>query len=309
MKKNIPLSQLKLRIEEAYKKAQSIDDGEVDPRLSGVDPDRFGIAVSLADGTLLTCGDTDTKAPLGSIVKIPVASLILAQKSACDIVKNCGGCACDKGARHLKLQFSPRGIRAISALEPVGDPDSKWNFIENAMISMIGSAPELDVKFYENQTKEALSEDIENTLARNEFFLYDDAASSISLYLKAGAMAVSASQLAAMGATIANGGINPVSGDPCFSEDIARRLVAIMASRGPHRMTLPWNILTGLPAKSSFSGLIMGVYPGLMSVAVYSPKVNASGVSVKGFAAVKDLMSSLDISVFGSGCVSVDKAQ
>lgn len=308
MEKIIPLSQLKLKIEDAYNKALLCEDGQVDSRLSGVDAGRFGIAVMLCDGTLISRGDCDVKAPIGSIVKMPVASLLFAQKSACDIVKNSGSCDCDKSSRHFKIRFSPRGIRAISALEPVGDPDSKWNFIENAMIAMAGSAPVLDVKFYENQTKEALSDDIENVLARNEFFLYDDAASSIDLYLRAGAMAMSACQLAQMGATIANGGVNPLDGTTCFGEETSRKLVAAMAARGPHRMTLPWNIATGLPAKSSFSGMIMGVYPGLMSVAVYSPLVNSSGVSVKGIMAVKQLMGSLGLSVFGRGCVSIDKA-
>lgn len=309
MDRIIALSELRQAIDEAYEQFKSLKEGAVDPRLSSADTEKFGISVTLADGTVIKKGDTDVKAPLGSIVKIPVASIMLSQNSPQELMKKSGQCACQCQGKKVKIPFSHKGIRAVSALEPVGDPDSKWNFIENRMIDLMNSAPELDVNLYEQMKKQAIEAKVEDTLTADGYYLYDNAAQSIDLYLRAESMTASADQLSMMGASIAADGVNPVSQKIVYDGSISERIVGMMAAKGPHKMTLPWNLVAGIPAKSSFGGSIVGVFPGVFSIAAYSPALNPKGVSVKAAHAIMYVMNKLQISVFQSANLKIDKSK
>ena len=76
-----------------------------------------------------------------------------------------------------------------------------------------------------------------------------------------------------------------------------------MAAKGPHKMRAPWLVATGLPAKSSFGGTILGIIPGTMAVAAYGAELNPVGVSVKAARAIVELMQRLDVSIFASANV------
>lgn len=201
------------------------------------------------------------------------------------------------------LSFSAHGIRAFSAIEPVGDPESKWNIYENRMIDLMGSAPELCDKTYQALQKEAADTNLVDTLAADGYYLYDDASLSANLYLKALAMTASTQQLATMGATIAADGVNPVTGKTVFDGAITQNVVALMAAKGPHKMHAPWLVASGIPAKSSYGGAILGIIPGVMAIAAYAPELNPAGVSVKAAKAIIDVMQKLDISIFASAQV------
>ncbi len=309
MERIISLSDLQKAVDSAYEKYKSIKEGEVDSRVSGVDAKTFGIAVVLADGTVITKADADTKVPIGGIIRVPVASILLAQNSVEELMKKSGCCSCACGGNKPekpKAGVCARGVRAVSAVEPTGDPDSKWNFIENQMINMMGTAPTLDVKLYEAMKAQTVADKAVDAFAEAGYYLYDDAASSIDLYTRGQAMTASARQLAVMGATIIAGGVNPVTKQIVFDNEIAPRLTAMMAAKGPHKMRKGWLVASGVPAVSSFGGAILGVVPGVMSIAVCSPEVNEAGVSVKGAKAIIDIMNSLKISAFSNECIKID---
>lgn len=144
MERKISLSDLRKAVDEAYEANKSTNEGEIDPRNACADPKAFGISVMLPDGTLINKGDTDVKSPLGSISKVALSTVLFSQNSPMELIKKSGQCACHKV--HCKpkgLSFSAHGIRAFSALEPVGDPESKWNIYENRMIDLMGSSPAL----------------------------------------------------------------------------------------------------------------------------------------------------------------------
>lgn len=308
MDRTIALSELKKAVEEAYEQFKSSKEGSVDELLEGVDEKKFGISVVLTDGTVINKGDADAASPLGSIVKVPLSTILLSQNTPEELVKKSGKCTChakdktDKGHVHGEHM-----IRAISAIEPTGDPDSKWNFIENRMIDLMGSAPQLDIKLYETLKKKAADDNLVDTLAQEGYYLYDDANIAVDLSLKARAMTATAQQLATMGATIAADGVSPVDGKIVFDGEIAKNVVGMIAAKGPRKMTMPWNMMVGLPAKSSFSGAIVGIYPGVMGIAAYSPRLMDNRVSEKAAKAIKYIMNKLDISVYQSASLKIDK--
>lgn len=304
MERKISVSELRKAVDEAYEAVKSLKEGEVDPRNAGADSRQFGISVALPDGTVINKGDTTVKVPMGSIAKVPLSTILFTQNNPMELIKKSGQCPCHKAVKKpCGLSFSAHGVRAFSAVEPVGDPESKWNLYENRMIDLMGSAPELNDTVLETLRKEAADTRLADTLADDGYYLYDDASLAIDLYLKALSMTASTEQLAAMGATVAADGVNPATGKQVFDGAITQNVVALMAAKGPHKMRAPWLVATGLPAKSSFGGTILGIIPGTMAVAAYGADLNPVGVSVKAARAIVELMQRLDVSIFASANV------
>lgn len=307
MERKISISALRQAVDEAYEAFKSVKEGEVSPRNEGADPKSFGISVMLTDGTLINKGDTTVKSPLGSIAKVPLSTILFSQNSPIELIKKSGKCPCHKVEHKPKhLGFSAHGIRAFSAVEPVGDPESKWNLYENRAIDLMGSAPELNDKLLQQLQTEAKETGLVDQLAADGYYLYDTAEIATNLYLKSQAMTASTEQLATMGATIAADGVNPVTHKNVFDGKITQNVVALM-SKGPHKMHTPWMVAAGLPARSSFGGAILGILPGVMAIAAYSPELNPAGVSVKAARAIIDIMQKLDMSIFASAQVNFVK--
>lgn len=303
MERKITPEDIRKSANEAFEKAKAMNEGNPDARLEGVDAEKFGLSITLVDGTTINIGDTDTRAAIGGIARIPALLALMQQTDnpveAAEKSDVGAGCGCKRD--HSIKPHIPVGaysVRIVSAVEPNGDPDSKWNEIINGMISAMGSTPVLDDALYKKLTKINIDSNAEDVLADTGFYLYDDAASSIDLYTRLTSMCASASQLSAYGATIAAGGYSPTAKTQVFDSSIAPRIVASMAAKGPHRASYLWLVGTGLPARSSFSGMIMGVLPGVLSIAAYSPRVNDSGISVRGAAAIEHFMNSLHLSAF-----------
>lgn len=308
MERKISLSDLRKAVDEAYEAYKSLKEGEINPRTPDADAKSFGISVMLPDGTLVNKGDTNVKSPLGSISKVALSTILFTQNTPMELIKKSGQCCCHKVPQKPQgLSFSAHGVRAFSAVEPTGDPESKWNLYANRLVDLMGSAPELNDKLLETLEKEANDTKLEDTLAADGYYLYDDASLSVDLYLKALSMTASTEQLATMGATIAADGVNPVNGKIVFDGAITQNVVALMAAKGPHKMRTPWLVAAGIPAKSSFGGAILGIIPGVMAIAAYSPELNPAGVSVKAAKAIIDVMQKLDISIFASAQVKFVK--
>lgn len=307
MERIIPVADLKKAVDEAYEAFKDEKMGEVNPRVEGADAKNFGISVALVDGTTYDKGDADVKFPLGSIVKIPIHSILLEQYGKAELMKKAGADITNpdyQKEKKPKTCVSSYGIRSVSAIQPTGDPESKWNILENRMIDMMGEAPELDEKLYKSQKAAATAENVENTIADAGYYLYDDAALSIDMYLKAQAMNADTRMLAKMGATIAADGFNPFTKKNVFDGELSSQIVSYMADRGPHKLKKAWFLATGIPAKSGFGGGIVAVLPGVMSVAVYSPEMNKEDVSIKGIKVLEYISNKLGINVFGSAKIT-----
>lgn len=307
MERTIPISELTKAIDEAYESFKSVKGGKISPRNPNAKEKQFGISVALVDGTTYDKADADIKFPMGSIVKIPIHSILLSQFGKKELMKKAGKVITGEEVNKQekpKIPVSAHGIRAVSAIEPSGDPESKWNLIENRMIDMIGEAPTLNEEVYKSQKKAAEDAGTEDAIAKAGYYLYDDAPIAIDLYLKAQAMEVNTKMLAKMGATIAADGYNPFTKKTVFDGVLSSQIVSYMADHGPHKMRKSWFLTAGLPAKSGFGGGIVAILPGVMSIAIYSPELNNQDVSIKAINALAYIMDKLQISVFESAKVS-----
>lgn len=309
MNRTIKLADLKAAIDEAYEKFKDLNDGQVDPRVDEVAPDTFGISVVLTDGTVLSKGDTTAPVAMGETVKMAIASVLLSQNTPDQLAEKSGKCPCagNAGGPKPHIPFSAHGIRAVSAIQPSGDPEGKWDILIGRIIDLMGTAPVLDDKLLEKLQKQALDAKVEDTLAANEYFLYDDAPIAINTYLKAIAMKASADQLATMAATIAADGVNPETNAQVFDGAISANIAGLMAAKGPHKMGMPWLMITGIPAKSGFGGGFVGILPGVLGIAAVSPRINSVEVSPKAAMAIKYIVTKLGLNAFGSAKVVIEK--
>jgi glutaminase len=122
----------------------------------------------------------------------------------------------------------------------------------------------------------------------------------VAVYARACAVLVDAEALAVMGATLALGGRNPVTGEQVIPDRVARDVVSVMATCGVYDGSGRWMRAVGIPAKSSVSGAIVLAAPGRLGAAAVSPPLDEQGTSVRGRAASQRLSDDLGLHVFGS---------
>lgn len=306
MERIIRLSDLEAAVARAYDSYKSLKEGAPDARVKDENTGKFGVAVALADGSLIVKGDTDAEFVMGSLAKIPVAAQLMSQFGTDELIRKSGRDRLHK-EKKPDIPLSAHGVRAVSAVQPANDPEGKWDIISDMLEAMIGSSPVLDDAAYKAQLRLNADAGVVNVLAQEGFYLYDDPEIAVDTYSKLQSMRVNVRQLATMGATLAADGVNPVTRVPAFDGALTQHIVGMMAAHGLHKMNKAWLPSVGVPAKGGFGGGVLAVVPGVMAVAAFAPELNEAGVSVKASRAVADILRSLDISVFASAHVRVEK--
>jgi len=122
----------------------------------------------------------------------------------------------------------------------------------------------------------------------------------LHLYYQHCSLLVNAVELAAMGATFANNGVHPLTGERILTADYVRDVLTIMYSCGMYDSSGEWAYTVGLPAKSGVSGGVIAVLPGQFGICVYSPPVDERGNSVRGIRVCEDLSRDTGMHIFES---------
>lgn len=308
MERKISFSELQKAVDEAYEQFKSDKEGAIDSRNIGAEVGKFGISVMLTDGRTIDKADVDVLFPLGAIAKLPVSAVLFSQNSKDEVVKKSGSCACHakKEKEKVELPFGRHGLRAVSAIEPSNDPEGKYDIISSMIANMTGGAAGvLNDKIYQQYKAEVASDNVADKLAQAGYYLYDQAATAIEVYTKLLSLQLTTKQLAAMGATVAADGRNPITGQYAFDGANSQSIVALMATRGKHFIK-PWMVKTGMPVKKGFGGGMVAVLPGFGAIAAFAPEVDQRGVSVKAANAIAYIANKLGLSVYASARVSVE---
>lgn len=304
MERKIKFADVKAVISKAYDDFKALNEGTA----CGCNADnkgKFGISLRLADGRKFDVGDTQAQFPMGDLQKIPVFVELLTQLSAAEFSEKMRGGKCGCAEANKPKHVHAKCLRAISMVEPSGDPEGKMGAISDMMVSMMGSSPVFNDALYQKRTAKTQADNVINTLAAAQYVLYDDANITLDISNKLHTMLVTTEQIAEMGATIAADGLNPVTKQIAFDGSISATAVAIMAAMGPHHMQKPWLIMTGVPAMSSKSGGFVAVIPGFGSIAAFAPELNEAGIPVKAALSIKQIVNLLQLNVFGSARVEV----
>ncbi len=310
-------SELADAVERAHAAFRNLDEGEnaqYVPALAAADSSHFGLVAMTVAGDIIEAGDTRVPFAIMSAAKPFTLALLLQQQGREAPLKHIGVeptglpfnalSGIDKARNEpLNPLVNAGAITAVSLLQ-VDSPEQRWSLILDYFgdfagepLSLMGDVyKSVSISNYQNRA-------LVNLLEVNGW-LGADPTSTLDVYNKQSSLAVTARQLAAMGATLANGGINPLTGETVLDRELVDEVLSVMLLSGFYDESGRWAYNVGLPAKSGVGGGIVAVVPGRMALAAYSPKLSPAGNSVRGMRAIAQLVHELELGLFRARPVS-----
>lgn len=311
-----PESHVAALLEEAHARCAPMADGRVAdyiPALAAADPGLFGVCLVQADGVAHAVGDVDRPFSIQSISKAFVFALVceaLGHEAVHDVVgvNNTGlpfnsVIALELNRGHPMNPMVNAGALATTAFVPGGNADETWEMLREGLQRFAGRPLELDHDVYTSEMRTNQRNQGIARLLTSYGRLRTAADAVVDVYTRQCSLLVTARDLAVMGATLADGGINPLTGVRVVSAEVCRDTLAVLASCGMYEHSGEWLFEIGLPAKSGVSGGIVAVAPGKGALATFSPPLDRAGNSVRGQRACAFLAKSLGLNVFASAPV------
>lgn len=297
-------------LEQAHRKFSAVTDGknaDYIPYLAGVDSKLFGLAVVTTNGDVLTFGDSEYTFAIESISKVFTLSLALQHRGAEAILEKIGVeatglpfnsvMAVEIEQGHTINPLVNAGAMATTSLIQPGE-EGRWERILDYYGKFAGEPLEII---------EAVDKSESATNTRNRALayllhsyqrLYCPPDTALDVYTRQCSVGVSTKQLAVMGATLANGGVNPLNGERVLDEDLVPRVLAVMQTEGFYDGSGRWTYEVGLPGKTGVGGGIVVVVPGRLAMAAFSPPLDEHGNSVRAQKALKFLAHELDLNLY-----------
>jgi glutaminase len=262
------------------------------------------------DGKEYTAGDEDYDFTIMSVSKPFVFALVCEALGADDVRRNVG-CnatglpfnsleAIERGPDGRTNPMVNPGAIATTSLVPGAGVHEKWQFIHDGLSSFAGRRLPFDEEVYASAS---VSNDRNQGIARllaSLGRLEMAPAEAVDLYTRQCSLSVSARDLAVMGATLADGGVNPLTGERVVSAAVCHDTLAAMATAGLYETSGDWLLEVGLPGKSGIGGGIVAVSPGKGGLGTFAPPLDAAGNSVKGQLVARFLSQALGLDVFAS---------
>ena len=289
------------------------------PQLAEVDPDGFGISVATVDGRFFEVGDHQHLFTLQSISKPLVYGLALETVDAVTLkervnVEPTG----DPYNSIVKLDDTGRphnplintGAIAVADLIRGDRLEDRFARIARTLEGYLGRSIEVDEAVYQSERHTGNRNRAIAQLLKHFGRLEGPLEESLDLYFRQCSVRVSAHDLALTGATLANAGVNPQTGQVVLSDHHVSSLLSLMLSCGMYDYSGQWAYRVGLPAKSGVGGGICVVVPGKMGIGVFSPRLDERGNSARGLAVVEAISREYGLHVFGrdSRCTALDEA-
>ncbi|MDT9692840.1 glutaminase A [Streptomyces sp. P9(2023)] len=300
-------------LRETYDRYLPSDEGQVAdyiPALAAADPGWFALSVAVAGGRVHSVGCADRSFSIQSISKAFVFALV------CEHLGHLGAWKA-VGVNNTGLPFDSvmamelnggapmnpmvnAGALVTTGLVPGDSAAAKWTFVQDGLSAFAGRCLELDITVYEseaatNQRNRGIARLLES-YGRMAF----DPLETTDVYTRQCSLTVSTRDLAVMGATLADGGMNPLTGVQVVAPGTCRRVLAAMAASGLYERSGDWLYDIGLPGKSGVSGGIVAVAPGKGALASFSPPLDTAGNSVRGQRAARHLSRTLGLNLFAS---------
>jgi glutaminase len=300
-------------VETAYERFRSVSDGALAdyiPALAEADAAWFGICVVDTQGDAFAVGDADRTFSIQSVSKPFVFALACDRLGAQEVASRLGVdatglafnsvMAVELRAGHTTNPLVNSGAIATTSLVPGANAGERWENVREGLSRFAGRRLELDVRVYESEAAHNERNSGIAHILRGYGRVYCDPDEATDVYTRQCSLLVSARDLAIMGATLAGGGINPLTGLRVVSAETCRRVLAVMATAGLYERSGDWLYDVGLPGKSGVSGGILTVAPGKGAVATFSPLLDDAGNSIRGRLATRFLSERAGLNLFAS---------
>jgi glutaminase len=309
---------IKSAVDEAYARFRSDTSGknaDYIPYLAQVDSKLFGISAVATDNQSYSVGDTTYSFSIQSISKVFTLALALEELGPEKVFERIG---CEPTGRpfnsvdavvdmptHTGNPLVNAGAIATTSLISGSNAEDKWKKILAFYSKAAGEKLSLIDAVYKseaatNQGNRALA-----ALLLKYQRIYSDPVEAVDIYTKACSVGVNVKQLAQMGATLANNGVNPVTGERVIKADNVPYILATMTMAGLYDGSGGWAWHVGLPAKSGVGGGILSVAPGKGGIAAFAPRLDEAGNSVKAQKVITYVADKLDMNVFSPRSVGL----
>ena len=298
---------------EAHEKYRLNGEGQVSqvyPALARVRPDLFGVCVVAASGGVYAAGDAGHEFAIMSVSKPFVLALVCEALGPGEVREKVGVNATGLPFNSLAaVEESPdgrtnpmvnAGAIATTSLVPGATPEARWEFIHEGLSRFAGRVLTLGEEVYAsasttNQRNQALA-----LLLQSRDRIYSPPSEATDLYTRQCSLNVTAKDLAVMGATLADGGVNPLTGQTVVGTATCHYTLAAMSTAGLYETSGEWLYDIGLPGKSGIGGGIVAVSPGKGGLGTFAPPLDGAGNSVKGQLVARFLSHQLGLDLFAS---------
>lgn len=293
---------------ELYKSDNNGANADYIPALAKVDSSYFGLALVTTDGKVYLEGDVDKAFSIQSISKVFTLSLAMEQQGYKDIVDKVGVNATGLPFnsvtaieliqdRSVNPLVNAGAMATVSLLKGKSDKE-KWSAISTWYNTFANNKlPVLGEVYQSESATNGHNRAIAELLSSYDRF-YGDVSLNLDVYTRQCSVAVTAKDLAVMASVFANGGVHPITKKRIMAEANVERVMAVMTTAGLYENSGQWAFDVGLPAKSGVGGGIIAVSPGEFSIAVFSPKLDKAGNSVRAQEAIDYIAEKLGASVY-----------
>lgn len=286
------------------------DNSQVYPALARVSRDLFGICVVATNGNVHAVGDTNFEFSIMSVSKPFLFALVCQEIGPTEARRKIGANATGLPFNSLAaIERQPGGLTnpmvnsgaiATTSLVPGDSEAERWRFIHSGLSRFAGRDLEVNSEVYQSASDTNFRNRSIARLLQSMGSLYCDPVMATDLYTRQCSLNVTAKDLAVMGATLADGGVNPLTKERVVDAAICHYALAAMTTAGLYETSGDWLYNIGLPGKSGIGGGIVAVSPGKGGLGTFAPPLDSAGNSVKGQLAAKFLSERLGMDLFVS---------
>ena len=311
-------AQVEAIVREAYEKFRSDTGGknaDYIPYLAQVDSKLFGIAIVTTDNQVLTMGDIKYSFSIQSISKVFSQALAMEELGPDKVFEKVGNEPTGRAFNsvfavadmptHTGNPYVNAGAISTVSLISAKTADEKWSKILNFYSRAAGEKLTLIDEVYKSEAATNTGNKALSMLLAKYDRIYADPFESVDVYTKQCSVGVNVEQLARMGATLANNGRNPTTGEQVIKAENVPYILSTMTMAGLYDGSGGWAWHVGLPAKSGVGGGILAVVPGKGAIAVFAPPLDEAGNSVKAQKVIEYVARKLDFNLFSPRSVGL----
>jgi glutaminase len=305
-------------VREAYEKFRSDTGGknaDYIPYLAQVDSKLFGIAAVTTDNQVFELGDVKYSFSIQSISKVYTLALAMEELGHDKVFQRIGSEPTGRAFNsvlavvdmptHTGNAFVNAGAIATTSLISGQNEEEKWNKILDFYSKVAGEKLVLIDEVYKSEAATNAGNKALSMLLAKYDRIYADPFESVDIYTKQCSVGVNATQLARMGAVLANNGKNPATGEQVIKVEDVPFILSTMTMAGLYDSSGAWAWHVGLPAKSGVGGGIVAIAPGKGAIAVFAPRLDEAGNSVKAQKVIEYVAGKLDYNLFSPSSVGL----
>ncbi|KAE8370886.1 beta-lactamase/transpeptidase-like protein [Aspergillus caelatus] len=282
--------------------------------LAKADPSKMAVALSTVDGNLYSVGDDQVEFSIQSISKAFVYALAINDAGLPRVLEKIG--VEPSGDAFNKLSLQPGTHRPMNPMINAGaitahtlvagenaTVEQRVDRILKAVSKVAGRKLQVDEEVYEAELKDANRNMGIGYMLKAAGIISCDPQEAVRGYIRQCAIKANVRDLAVMAATLGNAGVHPITGEQIMPHQSARQVLSVMTTCGMYDSSGDWVSRVGMPAKSGVAGGIIGTLPGQVGIAVFSPKLDERGNSVRGVKMFEQLSSEMGLHMMDSSQV------